>query len=93
MLFANIDEIIDGKEDPTTNENSIRTTSAEKLADNRIRDFAACHQCAYRYECERDEWVTYEKCREGIEEWLKQHAEGENNGSDNDGLANEARLV
>lgn len=39
MLFANIDEIIDGKEDPTTNENSIRTTSDEKLADNRIRDF------------------------------------------------------
>lgn len=60
-----------------TNSDRIRAMSDEELADNWMRDFVVCHRCAYRDECECDEYVTIEKCREGIVEWLKQPAEGE----------------
>ena len=60
-----------------TNADRIRAMSDEELADNWMRDFVVCHRCAYRYECECDEYVTIEKCREGIVEWLKQPAESE----------------
>ena len=60
---------------PMTNADRIRAMSDEELADNWMRDFVVCHRCAYRYECECDEYVTYEKCREGIVEWLQQPAE------------------
>lgn len=63
-----------GKKVPT-NADRIRAMSDEELADNWMRDFVVCHRCAYRYECECDEYVTYEKCKEGIEEWLRQPAE------------------
>lgn len=60
-----------------TNGDHIRAMTDEELADNWMRDFVICHRCAYRYECECDEYVTYEKCREGIVEWHKQPVEGE----------------
>ena len=66
-----------GAEKPQTNADRIRAMSDEELADNWMRDFIVCHHCAYRYECECDEYVTYEKCREGIVEWLKQPVGGE----------------
>ena len=58
-----------------TNADRIRAMSDDELADNWMRDFVVCHRCAYRYECECDEYVTYEKCKEGIVEWLKQPVE------------------
>lgn len=58
--------------EPQTNGDRIREMSDEELADTWMRDFVVCHRCAYRYECECDEYVTIEKCREGIVEWLKQ---------------------
>lgn len=57
---------------PQTNADRIRAMNDEELADNWMRDFVVCHRCAYCYECECDEYVTYEKCKEGIVEWLRQ---------------------
>lgn len=61
-----------GLGDPQTNADRIRSMTDEELADNWMRDFVVCHRCAYCYECECDEYVTYEKCKEGIVEWLRQ---------------------
>lgn len=61
--------------EPVTNADKIRAMSDEELADNWMSDFVICHRCAYRHECECDEYVTSEKCREGIVEWLRQPAE------------------
>lgn len=58
-----------------TNADRIRAMSDEKLADAWIRCNTICHLCAYRDECEFDEYVIYEKCKEGIMEWLKQPAD------------------
>ena len=66
---------MDEQAKPQTNADRIRAMSDEELADNWMRDFVVCHRCAYRYECECDEYVTYEKCKEGIVEWLQQPAE------------------
>lgn len=60
---------------PQTNADRIRAMSDEKLADAWIRCNTICHLCAYRDECEFDEYVIYEKCKEGIMEWLKQPAD------------------
>lgn len=49
----------------------------EELADSRMKDVVICHRCAYAEECECDEYVTNEKCKEGIVEWLKQPADEE----------------
>lgn len=57
---------------PKTNADRIRAMSDEELTDAWIRDNTICHRCAYRDECECDEFVTNEKCREGILEWHKQ---------------------
>jgi hypothetical protein len=57
---------------PQTNADRIRAMSDEELTDAWIRDNTICHRCAYRDESECDEFVTNEKCREGILEWLKQ---------------------
>jgi hypothetical protein len=69
-------------EAPKTNADRIRAMSDEKLADAWIRCNTICHLCAYRDECEFDEYVIYEKCKEGIMEWLKQPADmkGEEDG-------------
>ena len=64
-----------GLGDPQNNADRIRSMTDEELADNWMRDFVVCHRCAYCYECECDEYVTYEKCKEGIVEWLRQTAE------------------
>ena len=65
-----------------TNADRIRAMSDEELTDAWIRDNTICHRCAYWGECECDEFVTNEKCREGILEWLKQPADmrGEEDG-------------
>lgn len=96
MLFANIDEIIDGKEDPTTNADRIRAMSDEELA-HELADIWDCHNCSEYDRLDGHPLLKNEQCDQECEkhclEWLKQPAEGENDGSDNDGLANEARLV
>ena len=58
-----------------TNADRIRAMSDEELADAWMKDVVVCHRCAYAEECECDEYVTIEKCREGLLEWLKQPAE------------------
>ena len=60
---------------PMTNADRIRAMSDEALTDSWIRDNTICHRCAYRDESECDEFVTNEKCREGILEWHKQPVE------------------
>ena len=55
-----------------THADRIRAMSDEELADAGIKDVAVCHRCVYTEECECDEYVTIEKCKEGILEWLKQ---------------------
>lgn len=60
---------------PMTNADRIRAMSDEELTDAWIRDNTICHRCAYWGECEFDEFVTNEKCREGILEWHKQPAD------------------
>jgi hypothetical protein len=75
-LIANGVTVISASE-PKTNGDRIRAMTDDELADTWMRDFVVCHRCAYRYECECDESVTIEKCREGIVEWLKQPAKEE----------------
>ena len=58
-----------------THADQIRAMNDEELTNAWIRDNTICHRCAYRNECECDEFVTNEKCREGILEWLKQPVE------------------
>ena len=60
-----------------TNGDRIRAMSDEELADNWMKDYIVCHRCAYVEECECDEYVTIEKCKEGLLEWLKQPMEVE----------------
>jgi hypothetical protein len=60
-----------------TNADRIRAMSDEELADELMTRLVLCQYCEYQNECENDEFVTAEKCREGIVEWLKQPAEGE----------------
>lgn len=55
-----------------THGDRIRAMSDEELADAWIRDNTICDRCAYRDEYECNEFVTNEKCREGILEWHKQ---------------------
>ena len=55
-----------------TNADRIRAMSDEELADAWMKDVAVCHRCVYTEECECDEYVTIEKCKEGLLEWLKQ---------------------
>lgn len=74
------DGVLQGKptkyiEKPQTNADRIRAMSDEELADNWMKDVVVCHRCAYVEECECDEYVTVEKCKEGLLEWLKQPAE------------------
>ena len=58
-----------------TNADRIRAMTDEELVDNWMSDFVMCHRCTYRCECECDEYVTIEKCREGILEWHRQPVE------------------
>ena len=58
-----------------TNADRIRAMSDEELADEFMTRLVLCQYCEYQDECENDEFVTAEKCREGIVEWLKQPAE------------------
>ena len=58
-----------------TNADRIRAMSDEELAKDWMRDLCVCNRCAYTNECECDDYVTAEKCKEGILEWLKQPAE------------------
>lgn len=64
MLFANIDEIIDGspEEKPMTNADRIRTMSDEELA-KLLCSLRSCNNCRW------GGWVC------GLREWLKQPAE------------------
>ena len=62
---------------PQTNADRIRAMSDEELADDLMSYNCLCERCLYANECEADDYVTAEKCREGILEWLKQPAEGE----------------
>lgn len=55
-----------------TNGDRFRAMSDEELTDSWIRDNTICHRCAYREECECDDFVTDEKCREGIFAWLNE---------------------
>lgn len=66
MLFANIDEIIDGTEKPQTNADCIRAMSDEDLA----RYITCPRQFGVHVSCART-------CVECCAEWLKQPAEGE----------------
>lgn len=47
----------------------------EELADSRMKDVVICHRCAYAEECERDEYVTIEKCKEGLWELIRKGGE------------------
>lgn len=62
-----------------THADRIRAMSDEELADAWMKDVAPCHRCVYTEECECDEYVTIEKCKEGLLKWLKQPV-----GDDND---------
>ena len=55
-----------------THADRIRAMSDEELADAWMKDVAVCHRCVYTEECECDEYVTIEKCKEGLLKWLKQ---------------------
>ena len=74
MLFADIDEIIDGtpNEKPQTNADRIRAMSDEELAQFLYAcDFCniceeGCDGCSYHGDCERR-----------LADWLKQPAEGD----------------
>lgn len=61
-----------------TNADRIRAMSDEELADAWMKDVAPCHRCVYTEECECDEYVTIEKCKEGLLKWLKQPVEVDN---------------
>lgn len=63
-----------------TNADRIREMTDEELADNLMSDYLICNRCAYSDECECDEWVTSEKCREGILDWLRQPVEVKDDG-------------
>jgi hypothetical protein len=60
---------------PQTHADRIRAMSDEELVDAWVKDVAVCQRCAYAKECECDEYVTIEKCKEGLLEWLKQPVE------------------
>lgn len=60
---------------PQTKGDRYRAMSDEELADSWLKYFVLCDRCAYQEECECDEYVTIEKCKEGLLEWLKQPAE------------------
>ena len=60
---------------PQTHADRIRAMSDEELADAWMKDVAVCHRCVYTEECECDEYVTIEKCKEGLLKWLKQPVE------------------
>jgi hypothetical protein len=68
--------IEENQKQPKTNADRIRAMSDEELAGAWMKDVVVCHRCAYVEECECDEYVTIEKCKEGLLEWLKQPAEG-----------------
>jgi hypothetical protein len=72
MLFADIDEIIDGTEKPQTNADRIRAMSDEELCkflgECKFCDICdeGCNNCTYNGDCDKR-----------LLDWLKQPAEGE----------------
>lgn len=61
--------------EPQTNADRFRAMNDEELAGDLMSYNCLCERCLYANECEADDYVTAEKCREGILEWLKQPAE------------------
>ena len=82
MLFADIDEIIDGTAKPQTNADRIRAMSDEELANN-LMQFSDldCRIgfCKNRPECDvlldTEEGIPEERCVGCLLEWLQQLAE------------------
>ncbi len=78
MLFANIDEIIDGTEKPQTNADRIRAMSDEELA-RELADIWDCHNCSEYDRLDGRPLLKDEHCDQECEkhclEWLKQPAE------------------
>ena len=70
MLFADIDEIIDGTEKPQTNADRIRAMSDEELAEL-VGKYVYCGLCPLQHRCIAGE------CNKVVMDWLKQPAEGE----------------
>ena len=78
MLFADIDEIIDGTERPQTNADRIRAMSDEELAvfladEIDHGDCCGCKLDCATYECDKFE----DSCHNAYYRWLKQPVEEE----------------
>ena len=73
MLFADIDEIIDGTEKPQTNADRIRAMSDEELEEF-IRKIAICYEPWCDRHCNMD---GDDNCNLCLSKWLKQPADGE----------------